>query len=274
MRIGKGYFWKSLGKRTTASHCSPSLPDLRPKQDNNDYCRYRCSFVARSFLYPPGRPPYSGTKQRSQPLGTEGLDGTAPHSAAAGRERAPTALTAAPAPLPRPATTSSPPGLTFVQLHEGGVGVQLLLAVARIGQEGLGAGSHTEPLTAAPAGLRGRAGGQAPAPSRPVSSCRSPPLPLPLLLLRLRPRARPSHHACADTLPPPQPRGGRTIAARLVRRRDAQTRARVCRHTGRGHSRRLPLGERPEGGCGPEALPLCAAQSEEEGAARRAPAAQ
>lgn len=30
MRIGNGYFWKSLGKRTTASHCSPSLPDLRP----------------------------------------------------------------------------------------------------------------------------------------------------------------------------------------------------------------------------------------------------
>lgn len=32
MRIGKGYFWKSLGKRTTASHCSPSLPDLRPSE--------------------------------------------------------------------------------------------------------------------------------------------------------------------------------------------------------------------------------------------------
>lgn len=30
MRMGKGYFWKSLGKRTTASHCSPSLQDLRP----------------------------------------------------------------------------------------------------------------------------------------------------------------------------------------------------------------------------------------------------
>jgi hypothetical protein len=30
MRIGKGYFWKSLGNSTTASHCSPSLPDLNP----------------------------------------------------------------------------------------------------------------------------------------------------------------------------------------------------------------------------------------------------
>lgn len=30
MRMGKGYFWKSLGKRTTASHCSPSLQDLKP----------------------------------------------------------------------------------------------------------------------------------------------------------------------------------------------------------------------------------------------------
>lgn len=33
MRIGNGYFWKSLGKRTTASHCSPSLPDLRPMKN-------------------------------------------------------------------------------------------------------------------------------------------------------------------------------------------------------------------------------------------------
>lgn len=32
MRIGNGYFWNSLGKRTTASHCSPSLPDLRPNE--------------------------------------------------------------------------------------------------------------------------------------------------------------------------------------------------------------------------------------------------
>lgn len=32
IRIGNGYFWKSLGKRTTASHCSPSLPDLRPME--------------------------------------------------------------------------------------------------------------------------------------------------------------------------------------------------------------------------------------------------
>lgn len=28
MRIGKGYFSKSRGKRTIASHCSPTLPDL------------------------------------------------------------------------------------------------------------------------------------------------------------------------------------------------------------------------------------------------------
>lgn len=30
MRMGNGYFWKSLGNRTTASHCSPSLHDLNP----------------------------------------------------------------------------------------------------------------------------------------------------------------------------------------------------------------------------------------------------
>lgn len=30
MRIGKGYFWKSLGKSTTASHCSPNFPDRNP----------------------------------------------------------------------------------------------------------------------------------------------------------------------------------------------------------------------------------------------------
>lgn len=40
MRMGNGYFWKSLGKRTTASHCSPSLPDLRPKADSRSYRRY------------------------------------------------------------------------------------------------------------------------------------------------------------------------------------------------------------------------------------------
>lgn len=36
MRIGNGYFWKSLGKRTTASHCSPSLPDLRPSEKTQE----------------------------------------------------------------------------------------------------------------------------------------------------------------------------------------------------------------------------------------------
>lgn len=36
IRMGNGYFWKSLGKRTTASHCSPSLPDLRPKGDSRN----------------------------------------------------------------------------------------------------------------------------------------------------------------------------------------------------------------------------------------------
>lgn len=30
MRMGKGYFWKSLGKSTTASHCSPIFPDRNP----------------------------------------------------------------------------------------------------------------------------------------------------------------------------------------------------------------------------------------------------
>lgn len=30
MRIGKGYFWKSFGNSTTASHCSPNLPDRKP----------------------------------------------------------------------------------------------------------------------------------------------------------------------------------------------------------------------------------------------------
>ena len=39
MRIGKGYFWKSLGNSTTASHCSPSLPDLNPG------IRIRISFI-------------------------------------------------------------------------------------------------------------------------------------------------------------------------------------------------------------------------------------
>lgn len=31
MRMGKGYFWKSLGNKTTASHCSPSFPDRNPE---------------------------------------------------------------------------------------------------------------------------------------------------------------------------------------------------------------------------------------------------
>lgn len=35
MRIGKGYFSNSLGKRTMASHCSPILPDLRPVKRKN-----------------------------------------------------------------------------------------------------------------------------------------------------------------------------------------------------------------------------------------------
>lgn len=34
MRMGKGYFWKSLGKSTTASHCSPSFPDLNPASED------------------------------------------------------------------------------------------------------------------------------------------------------------------------------------------------------------------------------------------------
>lgn len=35
IRIGKGYFWKSLGNSTTASHCSPSLPDRKPGENGN-----------------------------------------------------------------------------------------------------------------------------------------------------------------------------------------------------------------------------------------------
>lgn len=31
IRMGKGYFWKSLGNKTTASHCSPSFPDRNPE---------------------------------------------------------------------------------------------------------------------------------------------------------------------------------------------------------------------------------------------------
>ena len=31
IRMGKGYFWKSLGNSTTASHCSPSFPDRSPE---------------------------------------------------------------------------------------------------------------------------------------------------------------------------------------------------------------------------------------------------
>lgn len=31
MRMGNGYFWKSLGNKTTASHCSPSFPDRNPE---------------------------------------------------------------------------------------------------------------------------------------------------------------------------------------------------------------------------------------------------
>lgn len=30
IRMGKGYFWKSLGKSTTASHCSPIFPERNP----------------------------------------------------------------------------------------------------------------------------------------------------------------------------------------------------------------------------------------------------
>ena len=30
MRIGNGYFSNNLGNLTMASHCSPTLPDLRP----------------------------------------------------------------------------------------------------------------------------------------------------------------------------------------------------------------------------------------------------
>ncbi|TNN76147.1 hypothetical protein EYF80_013678 [Liparis tanakae] len=33
MRMGNGYFWKSLGKSTTASHCSPSLTDRSPTNE-------------------------------------------------------------------------------------------------------------------------------------------------------------------------------------------------------------------------------------------------
>lgn len=34
IKIGKGYFSNSRGKRTIASHCSPILPDLRPTVEN------------------------------------------------------------------------------------------------------------------------------------------------------------------------------------------------------------------------------------------------
>lgn len=94
MRMGKGYFWKSRGKRTTASHCSPSLPDRRPTQSTTTLTA--------------------------------------------------TAAPAGPRPTPQPRAAPAP-GLTLVQLHEGGVGVQLLLAVPRVSQERLPARRHREP---------------------------------------------------------------------------------------------------------------------------------
>lgn len=94
MRMGKGYFWKSRGKRTTASHCSPSLPDRRPTQSTTTLTA--------------------------------------------------TAAPAGPRPTPQPRAAPAP-GLTLVQLHEGGVGVQLLLAVPRVRQERLPARRHREP---------------------------------------------------------------------------------------------------------------------------------
>lgn len=41
MRMGKGYFWKSLGKSTTASHCSPSFPDRNPGTDGNHFTGHK-----------------------------------------------------------------------------------------------------------------------------------------------------------------------------------------------------------------------------------------
>lgn len=33
IKIGKGYFSKSLGNLIIASHCSPTLADLKPKKE-------------------------------------------------------------------------------------------------------------------------------------------------------------------------------------------------------------------------------------------------
>lgn len=43
MRMGKGYFWKSLGKSTTASHCSPSFPDRNPGTDGSNFTGHKKS---------------------------------------------------------------------------------------------------------------------------------------------------------------------------------------------------------------------------------------
>lgn len=60
MRMGNGYFWKSLGKRTTASHCSPSLPDLRPTGDSRNH---RTAPAPSSAA----RPAQSATKRSPHP---------------------------------------------------------------------------------------------------------------------------------------------------------------------------------------------------------------
>lgn len=139
MRMGKGYFWKSRGKRTTASHCSPSLPDRRPTQS------------------------------------------TAKLSA--------TAAPAGPRPTPQPRAPSAPV-LTLVQLHKGGVGVQLLLAIPRVRQERLHARRHREPR-GRPTRVRGRP---------------------PATTAQRHPRARPPAHT-AEPAPPPRnrPRCGRGL---------------------------------------------------------------
>lgn len=155
MRMGKGYFWKSRGKRTTASHCSPSLPDRRPTQSTTTLTA--------------------------------------------------TAAPAGPRPTPQPRAAPAP-GLTLVQLHEGGVGVQLLLAVPRVRQERLPARRHREPR------------------DRPARTRSRPPATPAQRRLRAHPRAPtaaqaslPCHRPRVGTgrdpasPPPPNPSGERAV---------------------------------------------------------------
>lgn len=99
MRMGKGYFWKSLGNNTTASHCSPSFPDRSPE------IKHTFSTSRQPVIFSWGlvRLIKHKTEAKTQSMR---------------RYATPLALLA-----------------TFIQLHESGVSVQFLLAVASFREE-------------------------------------------------------------------------------------------------------------------------------------------